>query len=143
MTNEKRERLLAMRALIEMIVGAYDAGEDETVYEFPELFAAWDGDGIEYRTGDKVAYCGAVYKVLQDHVSQSTWTPASAPSLFARILNPDPEVIPEWEQPGSTNPYMRGDKVRHNGKIWESLVDNNVWEPGTTGAESLWKEVTA
>ena len=33
------------------------------------------------------------------------------------------------------------DKVMHNGKKWESLVDNNVWEPGATGTESLWKEV--
>lgn len=26
--------------------------------------------------------------------------------------------IPEWEQPDSTNPYMAGDKVAHNGKTW-------------------------
>ena len=29
----------------------------------------------------------------------------------------------------------------HNGKTWESLVDNNVWEPGAVGTESLWKEI--
>ena len=45
----------------------------------------------------------------------------------------DPEVIPEWEQPDSTNPYMMGDKVTHNEKTWESTVDNNVWEPGVYG----------
>lgn len=28
-----------------------------------------------------------------------------------------------------------------NGKTWESLADNNVWEPGVIGTESLWKEV--
>ena len=52
-------------------------------------------------------------------------------------MQPDPE----WEQPGSTNGYSKGDKVTHNGKTWESLVDNNVWEPGVIGTESLWKEV--
>ena len=51
------------------------------------------------------------------------------------MLIPDPEVIPEWEQPGSTNPYMIGDKVRHNGKTWVSTIDNNVWEPGVYGWE--------
>ena len=38
-------------------------------------------------------------------------------------------------------PYMKGDKVTHGGKVWVSTVDNNVWEPGATGTESLWTEV--
>ena len=50
--------------------------------------------------------------------------------------------MPEWEQPDSTNPYMKGDKVTHNGKTWVSLIDNNVWEPGATGTAALWQEVT-
>ena len=49
--------------------------------------------------------------------------------------------IGEWEQPDSTNPYITGDRVKHNGKTWESLVDNNVWEPGAQGTEALWKVV--
>jgi hypothetical protein len=52
-----------------------------------------------------------------------------------QVLIPDPETIPEWVQPGSTNPYMKGDKVTHNGSTWVSLVDNNVWEPGVYGWE--------
>lgn len=42
-------------------------------------------------------------------------------------------ITERWAQPGSTNPYMLGDKVRHNGKIWMSTIDNNVWEPGVYG----------
>jgi hypothetical protein len=53
------------------------------------------------------------------------------------VLIPDPDVIPEWEQPDSTNPYMKGDKVAHNSKTWVSDVDNNVWEPGVYG----WTEM--
>ena len=34
-----------------------------------------------------------------------------------------------------------GDKVTHNSKTGKSSVDNNVWEPGAVGTESLWKEV--
>lgn len=78
-----------------------------------------------------------LYTVLQAHTSQATWTPDVSPSLFARVLIPDPEVVPDWVQPDSTNPYMTGDKVRHNDKVWESTVDNNVWEPGVYG----WIEV--
>ena len=51
--------------------------------------------------------------------------------------NPDEwtevDDIPEWVQPDSTNPYRKGDKVVHNGKTWESTIDNNVWEPGVYG----------
>ena len=32
---------------------------------------------------------------------------------------------------------MKGDKVKHNGKTWESDIDNNVWEPSVYG----WSEV--
>ena len=39
--------------------------------------------------------------------------------------------------------WKKGDKVTHKGKTWESLIDNNVWEPGVVGTESLWKEVAA
>ena len=32
--------------------------------------------------------------------------------------------------------------MRHNGKVWESLVDNNVWEPGAQGTETVWREIS-
>lgn len=106
------------------------------------LYPKWSGDGIAYVKGQRVQDDGVLYTVLQNHTSQAGWTPTGAPSLFAKVLIPDPSVVPEWEQPDSTNPYMKGDKVKHNGKTWVSLVDNNVWEPGVTGTAALWQEVT-
>ena len=55
------------------------------------------------------------------------------------------ETIPAWHAwtgiPGSG--YQKGERVTHHGKIWESAFDGeNVWEPDTFGAESLWVEVT-
>ena len=100
------------------------------------LYPIWAA-GVDYKTGERVRYGGILYKVLSDHTSQETWTPTDAPSLFAKVLIPDPETIPEWEQPESTNPYMKGDKVTHNGKTWISDIDNNVWEPGVYG----WSEI--
>ena len=116
---------------------------DEQALQVPDLYDKWSGDGMQYKMGVRVNYNGTLYKVLQDHTSQPDWTPDAAPSLFAKVLVADPEVIPEWEQPDSTNGYAKGDRVTHNGIIWESLVDNNVWEPGAVGTESLWKEVEA
>lgn len=99
-------------------------------------------EGATLSAGERVNYKGVLYKVLTTHQVQAAWNPVDSPSLFAKVLIPDPEVIPEWEQPDSTNPYSKGDRVTHNEKTWESLVDNNVWEPGALGTESLWKDVS-
>lgn len=110
---------------------------DEVALQAITLYDEWNGDSVEYETGKRVRYNNVLYKVLQDHTSQDDWMPDQAPSLFAKVLIPDASVIPNWEQPDSTNPYSKGDKVTHNGKTWVSDVDNNVWEPGVYG----WSEI--
>ena len=104
---------------------------DETALEVPEMFPKWEPRA--YAKDERVRYGGYLYRCLQAHEANETWTPVDAPSLWAKVLIPDPEVIPEWVQPDSTNPYMKGDKVAHNGQTWESYIDNNVWEPGVYG----------
>lgn len=126
-----------LRQTIETLSG--NLTDDEAVRNY-ELFPNWQTD-MSYATDARVQYEGALYKCLQSHTSQDTWTPTDAPSLWAKVLIPDPTIIPEWVQPDSTNPYMKGDKVRHIGKIWISDIDNNVWEPGAPGTEALWSEV--
>lgn len=110
---------------------------DEMSLQVPNLYPTWKVE-TEYALGDRVLYNDTLYKVLQAHTSQESWMPTDASSLFAKVLIPDEDVIPEWEQPDSTNPYMIGDKVTYEGKTYESIVDNNVWSPITYG----WKEVT-
>lgn len=132
------ERAKALRATIEGLAVNLN---DDAAAENVELFPAWSGDGVGYLTGDRVRYEGILYKVLMDHTSQADWTPTAAPSLFAKILIPDPEKIYPWSAPDSTNPYMRGDKVYYpteNDHIYVSLVDNNVWPPTV---ESCWQVV--
>lgn len=118
-------------------VGAVLTDEQAVTYKL--LYPKWIGNGVSYVVGDRRQYDGALYKCLQAHTSQPDWTPTAAPSLWAKVLIPDPGTIPEWEQPDSTNPYMAGDKVTHNGKTWVSDIDNNVWAPGAYG----WTEVAA
>ena len=114
--------------------------DDNTALRMVEFYPVWEAD-TDYAAGFKVQHNGTLYKCLQAHTSQPDWTPDAAPSLWAKVLIPDETVIPEWEQPDSTNPYMAGDKVQHNGVTWASTVDNNVWEPGVVGTENLWKQV--
>lgn len=126
MTRAKAKQL---RQLIEQLAVTLN---DETALTGVELFPAWQV-GKSYIVGDRIRYNDVLYRVLQVHLSQEDWTPDVAVSLFTKVLISDPNTIPEWEQPDSTNPYKKGDKVTHNNSTWVSEVDNNVWEPGVYG----------
>ena len=124
------------KAFISALVTLREKATDEQALAAPALYPLWRS-GVNYAAGIRVLYNGTLYKVLTAHTSQDDWTPDAAPSLFAKVLIPDETVIPEWEQPDSTNPYSAGNKVMHNGKTWVSDIDNNVWEPGVYG----WTEL--
>ena len=87
-------------------------------------------DGVLYRCTRSTGT--AVYNALSELVGIYVEVVTSEPE------EPTGEEVAEWVQPDSTNPYMTGDRVLHNGSTWESTVDNNVWEPGVYG----WAEVT-
>ena len=128
------------KVLRKIITDKMQSLEDAEALKVPELYDRWRVD-TDYTAGIKVRFKNKLYKVLQDHKSQADWTPSAAVSLFAEVLIPDPSVIPDWVQPGASNAYMKGDKVKHNGETWQSLIDNNVWEPGTPGTENLWQKL--
>ena len=124
-----RSHARRIRRIIEL---AATSLADSDALDAPEVFPVWNPYAT-YSVGDRVRHGDALYRCLQAHGAQAQWSPDQAPSLWARVLIPDPDVVPEWVQPDSTNPYMSGDRVTHNGQTWESTVDNNVWEPGVYG----------
>ena len=109
---------------------------DEDALEAVQLFPQWK-ENTAYVVDNRVRYENVLYRCLQAHTAQSAWTPIAAASLWAKVLIPDANVIPEWEQPESTNPYQIGDKVRFENKIYESVIANNIWAPNVYG----WTEV--
>ena len=133
------EKARELRALIEKAMTETASLTEAEAVAATCLYPKWNGNGVAYAKGQRVQHDGVLYTVLQNHTSQAGWTPTAAPSLFAKVLIPDPTAVPEWEQPESTNPYSKGDKVTHNGKTWVSDIDGNVWEPGVYG----WTEVAA
>lgn len=126
-----------------MVVARYNAQAlpDALALEAKVIYPEWDGNGVIYPKGYKAIRLDTLYKCLTGHTSQENWTPENSPSLWSKVLISDPGDKPEWEKPESTNGYSIGDKVTHNFKTWESLVDNNVWEPGVVGTEAQWREV--
>lgn len=101
---------------------------DGTALEVPEMFPIWVPKA--YEVGERVRYHDVLYKCVQAHPKNETYTPDAAVSLWAKVIN---EGVPEWVQPDSTNPYMKGDHVMHNGIEWVSDIDYNVFEPGVAG----------
>ena len=116
------------KLFIDSLVKLRNIATDEMSLQVPNLYPTWKIE-TNYTIGDRVLYEDILYKVLQNHTSQEAWSPKNTPSLFAKVLIPDTNIIPEWEQPDSTNGYMTGDKVIYNNKTYVSLIDNNIWSP--------------
>lgn len=125
-----REQAKKLRAFLEqMSENATDEQALDNILAFPKWTV-----GKEYTKDERVRYEDVLYKVLQNHTSQSDWTPDVAVSLFVKVSI---EEYPDWVQPqGAHDAYNKGDKVTHLEKHWESEIDANVYEPSVYG----WKE---
>lgn len=138
LTNDKIKIVFGLRNKTEQELQEEEIQEaitylnDEQALNVQNLYPEWKAKGTYY-IGDRRRHKGVLYKCLADHEGQPDWSPDVSPSLWARILIEDPNDIPDWTQPDSTNAFMKGDKVKHNNKIWISNIDNNVWEPGVYG----------
>ena len=108
--------------------------DDETALTGKELYPVW-AENISVSVNDRYQYNDKLYKCVQAHTTQADWTPDATPALWVEVSL---EEFPEWKQPaGAHDAYAKGDKVKHNGKKWESTADANVWEPGVYG----WNEI--
>ena len=122
------------RKLRALIVKASQSLDDESALQGIELFPLWKDDS-EYSLGDRIRYKDVLYKCVQAHTSQPSWTPDLTPALWVRVSI---DEFPEWIQPlGSEDAYRLGDKVSHLEKHWISTIDYNVYEPSVYG----WDEV--
>ena len=108
--------------------------DDETALTGKELYPVW-GENISVSVNGRYQYNDKLYKCVQAHTTQADWTPNATPALWVEVSL---DEFPEWKQPaGAHDAYAKGDKVKHNGKKWESTADANVWEPGVYG----WNEI--
>lgn len=120
--------------------------EDNKAMEIADLYPEWQ-DKKAYPENEVVKYGvnadgeTQLYRVIQAHTSQADWTPETTPSMFKAIGFTDSGVA-IWTQPlGASDAYMKGDIVSFENQLWESTVDNNVWQPGVYGWEEVADEV--
>ena len=126
-----REHAYKLRQLIEQSATSLN---DADALQGIELFPLWKDDA-DYQVGDRIRYEEVLYKCVQAHTAQPSWTPNITPALWVRVSI---DEFPEWIQPlGSEDAYRLGDKVSHLEKHWISTLDYNVYEPSVYG----WDEV--
>lgn len=96
--------------------------------------------GIEVKVGDVYTYGAFLWRCLQDHTTQGTWTPDAVPALWRKV-----EIIPEdsarvW---AADIDYIAGDEVAYpdeNGTLYVCLqahTSQSGWEPPAVPA--LWQ----
>nr|DAX75108.1 MAG TPA: ChiA1-BD-binding domain protein [Caudoviricetes sp.] len=107
-----------------------------SVDEYKDIISIYDDwqAGVAYSKGQVVKYKDELWEVIQDHSSQVDWTPDSVPALFKSVTAPKTndgvEIVPDFKQPkGGHDAYKKGDKVKFEGKVYESLIDNNSYSP--------------
>ena len=93
------------------------------IEEWRQPLGAYDA----YMTGDRVLFNGEVYI---SKIDNNVWSP----DVYGWELETSGEEYPKWVQPtGAHDAYALGAIVAHNGQLWISTVDANVWEPGVYG----------
>lgn len=111
-----------------------------------------------YNLGDIVSYNGKLYKSI---INGNVWAPDAYPAGWEEYTEstsggdsgetggsgttesetPPTETIKDFVQPtGAHDAYKKGDKVRFEGKIYESLIDANTYSP--SAYPDGWKEIT-
>lgn len=109
-----------------------DKQKQEMLAKYPE----WQPNA-HYEIGTVLKYNGELYKVVHTHESKEGKTPDKAATSYVKWANPtqetattETEVVDDWAKPVSaTQAYMQGDKVRFDGKVYQSTKDYNTDEP--------------
>lgn len=115
-----RAEATTAREVIEKMLDELDESE---VYDAFCLFSTWE-PGVHYNAGHRIAFAGDIYEVVNNHVAN--YSPAEDKASYTLILKPT-ELIPSWSE--NDTPYELGAKIKVGEHVYESLVENNLWQP--------------
>ena len=135
-----RERARGRAAALDLAVRAPQLTATQIVSEFDHI-PAWREDAVY--TASMVGYPvqdgGRVFVILQPHTPAYNpgVRPADLPAIYSIKHTTDPRYAAPWLAPnGTSGMYMIGECCTEAGGVYQSLVDNNVWNP--TGYPSDW-----
>lgn len=113
-------RALAMDSAAEM--------DDANASTLPEMFPTLKVDGSLVKAGTRINWNGQLKKAAVDLWDTAENNPDNAPTLWEDLnyIN-GYRVIPEVIT--VTTAFAKGEKGWWKDAVWESLQDNNVWNP--------------
>ena len=119
-----------------------DAEAERFTRQYLDAVGRQPGDAWVQPTGAHDAY-PVPWTVTHNGAEWENLTPANVwePGVSGwREVVPEGEPPAPWVQPtGAHDAYALGAQVAHNGFVWTSLVDANVWEPTDANA-TLWSK---
>src|SRR5690554_2701990 len=140
--NSQNKRQLLQEIAEAKILEEAQLNDDHTALKNQALYPIWTFPffyDLDFKVQDFNNENELVlYKAVQAHESQENWRPKDVPALFVRVAY-EGEIL-DWVQPaGAHDAYQIGDKVKHKGDVWISIIDNNIWEPSVYGWEIFVK----
>lgn len=122
-------RSLAMNSAVEMT--------DANASTIPEMFPRLKQDGELISAGTRINWNGQLKKATADLWDTAENNPDNAPTLWEDInYIKGYRVIPETIT--TTTMFAKGELGWWKDAVWESLQDNNVWNPEQFAAG--WKK---
>lgn len=107
---------------------APEALTDKAALFAPSLFPTLKGNGALIKVGTRINHNGTLYRASSDLWDVTENNPFNAPTLWEAVTYTDgvrdiPEVIT------AASAFYKGELGWWNGAIYESLIDNNVYNP--------------
>lgn len=121
-----------------------DSFTNEQLISVSSFFPDWE-TGHKYTKGEIINYNGNLYRIGQDHTSQSNWLPDSAgvTALYSAIKIDDETGYETWKAwDGVSGIYAKDQIVKdpNDGLLYKSTIANNVWGPPSSYA-AYWTKV--
>lgn len=127
-----RQRRMAVPMLLSAVAESMD---DDELAGVALALPEW-GPGVKRKRGAACRHGGVAYRVVANVSKNNDAEPGTPEGAdYYAPVDVGPSGVQAWEP---DEPYMKGERVEHGGRVWESLKNNNREEPGTG---HRWAEV--
>ena len=78
-------RLQRDTEFVSMNINSYSLTDNESIM-VESMYPEWSPNSVQVKKGEKYRYNDKLYKVVQDHITQESWSPANLSSLWEEIV---------------------------------------------------------
>lgn len=134
--ESEEEALRQRRMAVPMLLSALaESMDDDELASVALALPDWE-PGVKRKRGAACRHGGVAYRVVANVSKNNDAEPGTPEGAdYYAPVDIGPSGVQAWEPDGR---YMKGERVEHGGRVWESLKNNNREEPGTG---DRWAEV--